>query len=281
MVHEHVNAAGFPATSLLDAVCGLIGIEWKGLLDFLYLELLVDVAIVVAGVDSVLNCYLEKNCDGLAGTACPRRGKSSRLLGKSEMPKTIYQFKVSLSGIKPEIWRRIQVPEEYTFWGLHVAIQDAMGWLDYHLHAFHASDEVIAEVEIGIPDPDGFDEREVLPGWEVPLPAFFMDVGQEMLYVYDFGDDWAHKILFEGILLGDKKKYPRLLDGKRACPPEDCGGIYGYKDLVKAMKDKKHEEHERFVEWLGRVYEPANFKKSEVTFDDPRERFKIAFEDML
>lgn len=193
------------------------------------------------------------------------------------MPKTIFQFKVSLLGIKPEIWRRIQVPEDYTFWDLHVAIQDAMGWLDKHLHAFHLRDEIEGDVEIGIPDE--FDEREVLPCWEIQLDEYFVDVGQEVLYVYDFGDDWGHNILFEGILLGDRKKYPRLLDGKRACPPEDCGGICGYEDLVKVMKDKSHEEYESMVEWFGRVYEPGEFKKSDVTFDDPGERFKIAFGD--
>jgi len=88
-------------------------------------------------------------------------------------------------------------------WGLHVAIQDAMGWLDYHLHAFHIRRKHgHSVVEIGIPEVDGFeDEREILPGWEIPVSRYFNDIGVRAEYEYDFGDDWMQDVLFEGILL--------------------------------------------------------------------------------
>ncbi len=154
--------------------------------------------------------------------------------------KQVYQFKVTLKGVRPPIWRRIRVPETYTFWELHVAIQDAMGWLDYHLHAFHGQDPTTGrEEEIGIPDDDGEAwDPQVIPGWERRIAPFFTPGNPRMEYVYDFGDDWQHEIKLEKILPSQEDvTYPRCVAGKRACPPEDCGGVWGYGELLEIISD--------------------------------------------
>ena len=196
------------------------------------------------------------------------------------MPKRIYQFKIELEGITPTIWRRIQVPEDYSFWDLHVAIQDAIGWLDYHLHLFliRRKHSRVA-TQIGIPDDYAFEgSPEILPGWEIPISDYFHDVGITADYEYDFGDGWRHKVLLEGILLREKgHKYPRCIDGARACPPEDCGGVHGYSRLLEVLADPDDEEHESMLEWLGGKYDPQKFVPGKVKFDNPKQRWKRAF----
>ncbi|HID95704.1 MAG TPA: plasmid pRiA4b ORF-3 family protein [Candidatus Latescibacteria bacterium] len=189
----------------------------------------------------------------------------------------VYQFKITLCGIRPPIWRRIQVPETYTFWDLHVAIQDVMGWADYHLHEFEmASPKNREKVRIGIPEGD-FD-REVLPGWEPKIADYFTQENKSADYVYDFGDDWEHKIELEKILPREKNvEYPICIKGKRACPPEDCGGIGGYYNLLEIIRDPNHEGYEEMIEWLGGEFDPEHFDVKGVSFDDPDKRRKIAF----
>jgi hypothetical protein len=191
----------------------------------------------------------------------------------------VFQFKITLKGIKPPIWRRIQVPEIYTFWDLHVAIQDAMGWDDYHFHEFEMVEPSTGLREnIGIPAPDEVFGREVLPGWEEKIADFFSMENRTASYVYDFGDGWEHKIQLEKILPRDKDiKYPICIKGKRACPPEDCGGIWGYTELLEIIRNPEHEEHEEMMEWLGGKFDPEHFDTADVGFDDPDKRRKFAF----
>jgi hypothetical protein len=190
----------------------------------------------------------------------------------------VYQFKITLQGVKPPIWRRIQVPETYTFWDLHVAIQDAMGWSDCHLHEFRFADpSTEEEVNIGIPNEDY--GTEVLPEWEQKIADLFSRGNKLAGYIYDFGDNWEHRIQLEKILPREEGvAYPMCIKGKRACPPEDCGGIWGYEDFLEAMRNPDHEEHESILEWFGGEYDPEHFDPQEVHFDDPAVRFKIAFE---
>ncbi|MFQ5780091.1 MAG: plasmid pRiA4b ORF-3 family protein [Nitrospiria bacterium] len=190
-----------------------------------------------------------------------------------------YQFKVTLKGVEPPIWRRIEVPAGYSFWDLHVAIQDAMGWFDCHLHAFRISNPDTGEMEeIGIPYDEGFDDRPCLPGWEVPMAAYFKGPGDRSDYDYDFGDGWEHEIVLEQIVSRfPRTKYPRCLEGERACPPEDCGGTSGYEDLLETIFDPAHEEHDRTMEWLGGEFDPEAFDPKQVRFDHPKKRWKIAF----
>lgn len=192
-----------------------------------------------------------------------------------------HQLKVTLKGIEPEVWRRIVVPASYSFWDLHVAIQDSMGWLDYHLHAFRLRNSESGEVEqIGIPDDDAFEDAEpFLAGWEVPIADYFREPGARAEYEYDFGDGWEHEVVLEEITVRvPKAKYPICSDGAGACPPEDCGGVPGYEEMLRVLRDPTHEEHETTVQWVGGRYDPAVFDPKKVRFDSPRKRWRIAFE---
>ena len=191
--------------------------------------------------------------------------------------KQVYQFKIVLKGIKPSIWRRIHVPKTYTYWDLHVAIQDAMGWYDCHLHEFEMFNPSTDLVEtIGIPYKDS--DREVLPGWKQKIESYFSMENPEADYIYDFGDNWEHKIQLEKILPREKgASYPVCIKGKRACPPEDCGGIWGYEEFLEAIKDPTHEEHEEMLEWVGGEFDPEHFDINEISFDDPDNRRSPSF----
>jgi hypothetical protein len=181
----------------------------------------------------------------------------------------------------PPIWREIDVPSSYSFWDLHVAIQDAMGWLDYHLHAFRIQDTVAGEtIDIGIPDNEGFEESvPTLAGWDIPVRSYLNEPGQAVSYEYDFGDGWNHQVLLEEILPGEKDaRYPICVGGERACPPEDCGGIWGYQAMLEAINDPAHEQHAEMLQWLGGDFDPELFDADSVKFDDPKERWKRAFE---
>jgi hypothetical protein len=193
----------------------------------------------------------------------------------------VYQFKLALVGVEPPIWRRIQVPDTYSFWDLHVALQDSMGWLDYHLHVFRVAGSAPGEVEqIGIPDADPFEgDKPTLPGWEIPITRHFTRPGTVVPYEYDFGDGWEHELTLEAILPRQVgQKYPFCVDGARACPPEDCGGVYGYENVLTVIQNPTHEEHESMLEWLGGRFDPDRFDPKRVKFDDPARRYKLAFE---
>ncbi|GAB6182801.1 plasmid pRiA4b ORF-3 family protein [Thermodesulfovibrio hydrogeniphilus] len=192
----------------------------------------------------------------------------------------VYQFKITLLGIKPPIWRRIQVPENYSFWDLHVAIQDAMGRTDTHLHMFLIKDpKTGGAMKIGISDND-FSFKPILAGWKQKIKKLFSPYNIIATYIYDFGDNWHHQIKLEKILPRKEGiKYPICIAGKRACPPEDCGGPYGYLELLEAINDPNHERHEELLEWVGGIFDPEHFDPKEVFFDNPKERKQMLFDN--
>jgi len=192
-----------------------------------------------------------------------------------------YQFKITLKGIEPPVWRRIQVPETYSFWDLHVALQDAMGWQDYHLHDFTViNPRTLSKERLGIPDEDDEFELNILADWDHAIADYFSSKNSTAAYVYDYGDNWEHEIAFEKTAPREKgKKYPRCVDGERACPPEDCGGVHGYQEFLAALMGPGHDRHEELTSWAGRDFEPERFSPKKVRFDDPRQRWKRAFED--
>ena len=195
----------------------------------------------------------------------------------------IYQFKIILKDIEPSIWRTIQVPQSYSFWDLHVALQDAMGWFDYHLHMFRIENPVTKRIdEIGIPDDAEIEPNPpCLPGWEVPISHYFEESGTKAEYEYDFGDGWEHELIFETrVIKHQEKKYPICVGGERACPPEDCGGSLGYTELLDTMNNPDDEEYESIKEWLGGSFDPEEFDHEEVEFDDPKKRWQQAFGDV-
>jgi len=203
-------------------------------------------------------------------------------LNTSNIIKEVYQFKITLMGSKPSIWRRKQIPSTYTFWDFHVAITDAMGWLDYHLHIFEMKDpKTYGKIEVGIPDEEdeAFD-RIILPDFKKRISKYFYEHNKTATYEYDFGDSWRHKILFEKIIeAGPKEKYPKCISGKLACPPEDCGGIGGYYNLLEIINDPSHEDYEDMLEWLGGEFDPELFNPNNVPFDDPKERFNLMYKE--
>ena len=192
-------------------------------------------------------------------------------------------FRIELQNILPSIWREVLVPSGYSFWDLHVAIQDSMGWLDCHLHAFHVQGpRSAALIEIGIPEVEiAPATNSVLAGWEVPLRSYLNEAGEAVIYEYDFGDSWEHRILLKEITPQEQDaRYPICVGGERACPPEDCGGIWGYQSLLEAINDPLHEEHETRMNWLGTEFDPEHFDPAKVRFDDPKQRWKQAFEHL-
>ncbi len=196
------------------------------------------------------------------------------------LKKQIFQFYIEMLDIQPKIWRRIQVPGHYNFWELHVAIQDAMGWLDYHLHEFNIRGKgKQKETLIGIPDFEGSGELpEVFPGWEIPVFNYFNDLGVEATYLYDYGDFWMHRVKLEGYMHKEKGvKYPICVGGERACPPEDCGAVPGYYNVLETLADPKHPDHHDMKIWAGEDYDPESFSPELVRFDNPYKRWKNAF----
>tara|TARA_R110002050_G_scaffold298334_4_gene461498 strand:+ start:1617 stop:2210 length:594 start_codon:yes stop_codon:yes gene_type:complete len=186
----------------------------------------------------------------------------------------IYQFKITLKYSNPPIWRRIQVPDSYTFWDLHGAIQDAMGWLDCHLHEFVVLDpETPRPVHIGVPDETT--EDKVLSGREEKLSSYFSLKNNKAHYDYDFGDNWEHTVVLEKILPAvHETTYPLCIGGNRECPPEDCGGVRGYEHLLEVLKDPTHEEYEDLLEWVGEPFDLEAFSPEDVVFTNPEERLK-------
>ncbi len=167
----------------------------------------------------------------------------------------VYQIKVTLLGVQPSVWRYFQVLSESTLYDLHCVLQVVMGWQESHLHMFAAGEDEYATRY------DGMDlGRGVIEDDTVTLAEVAPSKGMKFEYLYDFGDSWRHEVLVQNILEPDPHAtYPVCLGGERACPPEDCGGIWGYEDLLQALRDPEHEEHDELLEWLGGTFDPEAF----------------------
>jgi hypothetical protein len=164
-----------------------------------------------------------------------------------------FQFKIQIKNItRPPVWRRILIADSVTFEHFHQVIQTAFGWEDYHLFEFSAkgfgSSEVIGTIDEEFDDL--FEGTTKLDASQTKLSEIFESAGQKYTYIYDFGDDWAHQIMLEDIL-SDTLLRPELLAGKGACPPEDCGGVWGYAELKEILSDRKHPEYKEMKQWLG------------------------------
>ena len=173
----------------------------------------------------------------------------------------IYQIKVTLRGTKPPIWRRLLVPADMTLEQLHRVLQSAREGEDCHLHEFEIDEE-----RYGPPDPDGWDVGpETLSERKARLSDVLGDIGAKAIYTYDFGDSWEHRITVEKILPPEAgRKYPVCVAGKMQGPPEDCGGVFGYYELLAVVNDPAHTEHKHLREWLGKDFDPEAFSMDEV-----------------
>jgi hypothetical protein len=192
----------------------------------------------------------------------------------------VFQLKIVLLETDPPVWRRIQIPESYTFYDLHVAIQNAMGWTDSHLHAYEIRLGPRDEETVRIENPYALDELEdanPLVTTEVPLTDYLNKKGDRIFYEYDFGDGWEHEIVVEDILpKKEDSKYPVCLNGAMTCPPEDCGGISGYEDCKRAIRRK--DDSDGFLTWLG-GWKPDEFDSRRVRFENPRKRLLDSLKD--
>lgn len=177
---------------------------------------------------------------------------ASQKLSKAQ---TIYQLKISLRETQPPIWRRVQVLDTATLGQLHWVIQQSMGWTNSHLHSFN-----IQGIEYGMSIPDfGMEEMEVEDEQTTLLNDIIAGEKFKFSYLYDFGDSWEHDILVEKILEADPTIiYPICIQGRRACPPEDCGGVWGYEEFLSAIQDSTHPEHEEMLDWVGGKFDPED-----------------------
>ena len=180
----------------------------------------------------------------------------------------LYQIKVSLNGIRPPIWRRLLVPGSISLKELHDVLQVAVGWTDSHLHQF-----VVRGTLYGRPDPEF--GRGCVNEKGVRLDGVLKAEKDAMTYEYDFGDGWQHKVVLEKILGSAVDGVaPSCTAGARACPPEDCGGVWGYAELLKIISDASHPEHDERLEWLGDQFEPERFDIVEVNSKLARMKFR-------
>ncbi|PZG41762.1 hypothetical protein C1I98_20825 [Spongiactinospora gelatinilytica] len=167
----------------------------------------------------------------------------------------IHRIKVSLDGIRPPIWRRLEVPSAITLRDLHEVVQLAFGWEDYHMWVFESplGRHGVTDPELKMADASTVLLHEVVPA-----------VGDRFQYTYDFGDNWKHTIQVQAVApAAPDIAYPRCLAGRRACPPEDCGGAWGYGYLLEIIADPNHDEHRERLRWLGLTsagsFDPAAF----------------------
>ena len=173
---------------------------------------------------------------------------------------SIYQLKLTLSHVRPPVWRRVEVPADMSLYRLAAIIVTAMGWSGGHLHQYRIDGEYY-----GLPDQEFADDFEIINERETSLKDIVEK--QEIsrfIFEYDFGDGWDHGVEFEGAVAPEKgAQYPRCIKGARRCPPEDCGGPHGYADFLKAIRDPKHPEHESMREWIGGDFNPEEFDLEE------------------
>ena len=169
---------------------------------------------------------------------------------------SVYQLKIVLQGIRPQIWRRVQVSADIPLDELHLVLQAAMGWANSHLHSF-----TFGERRYTMPyEPGDLEELQREDEQTMCLSELITEPKQIFGYDYDFGDNWEHGVMLEKRLpASPDTKYPLCLDGKRACPPEDCGGIWGYANLLKILRNPAHEEYKEMRSWAGRKFDPEVF----------------------
>jgi len=210
---------------------------------------------------------------------------------------SVYEIRITLKGTKPPIWRRVSVPAGITLGQMHDVIQIVMGWTDSHLHHFilrdkslkpskdemakaalsmlrgddDAGEDVFSRMrgeKYFVPKRTPFGDDTELDGQDedaVTLAEVCPKAKSKLTYEYDFGDSWEHVIEVQKIVKAEEGvDYPVCLAGAGACPPEDCGGLWGYYDMLDALADPKHERHEELTEWLDGPFDPEAFDMDEV-----------------
>jgi hypothetical protein len=189
-----------------------------------------------------------------------------RAEGSGEIPASerLYQFKITLLASEPPIWRRIQV-RDCTLDNLHEHIQTAMGWTNSHLHQFEINGQRCGDPGLLAEEANEFE------GMDSTVTRISRIVPRDgkrfrFRYEYDFGDCWEHEVLFEGCLRADQgERYPLCVEGERACPPEDVGGVWGYAQFLEALADPHHKRHKELRDWIGGSFDSELFDAREAT----------------
>jgi len=170
---------------------------------------------------------------------------------------TQFEVQITLNDVKPAIWRDIIINSTITLPDFHKVIQTVIGWTNSHLHQFRVGD-----IAYSIPDEDSLmtciDYKGVL------LSTVLKKEGDKIYYDYDYGDGWEHTIVLNKIISSSSNKKPLCIDGERSCPPEDCGGPFGYNDLVKVLSNQKGKKYKELIEWLGEEFDPEYFDKEAI-----------------
>ena len=192
-----------------------------------------------------------------AAPGCTTRGGLTRIVATlhklAKKPGATLQLHIELRGTKPKVWRRVLVPQTITLVQLHRVIQGAFGWGCGHLHEFMAGEQ-----RYGTLDPDYDTPGSVLS--ERTKLTRALEHASTIDYVYDFGDNWRHRIKLEKTLVSDPQlELPLCVGGANAAPPDDCGGVPGYYDFVEALSDPNHPEHAQMSAWIGRPWDPTGF----------------------
>lgn len=203
------------------------------------------------GEETVPTSRRSRNRAGASGSTGARKAPRGAGL--------VYQLKVTLRDLRPPVWRRLLVPANTRLSELHDILQVAMGWTDSHLHQFEVGRRVI-----GVPDPE--DWREVENERRVRLADVAPRAQARLRYEYDFGDSWQHDIMVEKVLPATPDdQLPACTGGRRACPPEDVGGVWGYAEFLEAISDPAHPEHDEMLEWGGEDFDPEAFDADAIT----------------
>ncbi len=191
----------------------------------------------------------------------PMNRKSRRA---SEQEIATYQLKMTLSDLRPVIWRQVLVRGDINLGLLHSVIQVAMGWTNSHLHHFLVGDRYYSDPSFGLDEYS--DEERSLDENRAVLMEVAPHEEDVFRYGYDFGDSWEHDICVEKIQAPDPSRiaFAECIGGARACPPEDCGGVPGYEDLLETLKHPKRKEYKHFMEWLGGSFDPEAFDLDKV-----------------
>jgi hypothetical protein len=192
-------------------------------------------------------------------TARRPKGRVLRLhTRQSTIASRIYVLKVAIEEVAPAIWRRIEIQSDTKLSLFHEVLQLALGWTDSHLHEFRVGDRRIGTIGVDPEYEQGLEDED-----EYVLGEILLQSGDRLVYAYDFGDGWEHEVALEEIHPAPSGPHaPRCLGGERACPPDDCGGPRGYADLLAALKDPNHPQHEELANWVQYVkgtFDPAAF----------------------
>jgi hypothetical protein len=187
----------------------------------------------------------------------------------------IYQFKIELKGIEPKIWRSVQLNDNTQLLDLHYAIQIAMGWYDSHLYQFEKQGMIYG-------DPEALEDGNVQDDSIAEIVDMFKAEKDTINYAYDFSDNWEHVVTLEKIIdAKEPLEHMICVGGKRNCPPEDCGGVPGYLDMLEVLKNPESDEYKELIEWIGGAFDPEFFELSIIneSFKEIEEQFLLDDEE--